>query len=155
MNGMWGYKVVDQNYKSATDLIRLLVNTSGKGANLLLNIGPQPNGELPALALDRLREIGKWTRVYGETIYGSVAGPVKPCEWGATTEKDGKVYVHVCPAKGTEAPSTITIPMAKKPKEVTDFQTGKKVAYTYKNKALNLAIPSTLTAPDHVLVVKR
>lgn len=107
------------------------------------------------MALDRLREIGKWTRVYGETIYGSVAGPVKPCEWGATTEKDGKVYVHVCPAKGTEAPSTITIPMAKKPKEVTDFQTGKKVAYTYKNKALNLAIPSTLTAPDHVLVVKR
>lgn len=155
MNGMWGYKVVDQNYKSATDIIRLLVNTSGKGANLLLNIGPQSNGELPALALDRLREIGKWMRVYGETIYGSVAGPVKPCEWGATTEKDGKVYVHVCPAKGTEAPTTITIPMAKKPKEVTDYQSGKKVAYTYKNKVLNLAIPTALTAPDHVIVVKR
>ena len=129
MNGMWGYKVVDQNYKSAAELIRLLVNTSGKGANLLLNIGPQPNGELPALALDRLREIGKWMRVYGETLYGSEAGPVKPCEWGATTEKDGKVYVHVCPAEGTKAPSDITIPMAKKPKEVTDFQTGKKVTY--------------------------
>ncbi len=155
MNGMWGYKVVDQNYKSAAEIIRLLVNTSGKGANLLLNIGPQPNGELPALALDRLREVGKWMRVYGETIYGSVAGPVKPCEWGATTEKDGKVYVHVCPAKGKKAPCNITIPMAKKPKEVIDFQSGKKVAYTYKNKELNLAIPSTLVAPDHVIVVKR
>lgn len=42
MNGMWGYKVVDKNYKSATDLIRLLVNTSGNGANLLLNIGHSP-----------------------------------------------------------------------------------------------------------------
>ncbi len=155
MNGMWGYKVVDQNYKSAEELIRLLLNTSGKGANLLLNIGPQPNGQLPAVALDRLKEIGKWMRVYGETLYGSVAGPVKPCEWGATTEKDGKVYVHVCPAQGTKAPGSITIPMAKKPKEVTDFQTGKKVTYTYKNKELNLVVPTTLTAPDHVIVVKR
>ena len=155
MNGMWGYKVVDQNYKSVAELIRLLLNTSGKGANLLLNIGPQPNGQLPAVALDRLKEIGKWMRVYGETLYGSVAGPVKPCEWGATTEKDGKVYVHVCPAQGTKAPASITIPMAKKPKEVTDFQTGKKVTYTYKNKELNLVVPTTLTAPDHVIVVKR
>lgn len=155
MNGMWGYKVVDQNYKSAAELIRLLVNTSGKGANLLLNIGPQPNGELPALALDRLREIGKWMRVYGETLYGSEAGPVKPCEWGATTEKDGKVYVHVCPAEGTKAPSDIAIPMAKKPKEVTDFQTGKKVTYTYKNKQLRIAVPATLAAPDNVIVVRR
>lgn len=155
MNGMWGYKVVDQNYKSAAELIRLLVNTSGKGANLLLNIGPQPNGELPALALDRLREIGKWMRVYGETLYGSEAGPVKPCEWGATTEKDGKVYVHVCPAEGTKAPSDITIPMAKKPKEVTDFQTGKKVTYIYKNKQLRIAVPATLAAPDNVIVVRR
>lgn len=155
MNGMWGYKVVDQNYKSVAELIRLLLNTSGKGANLLLNIGPQPNGQLPAVALDRLKEIGKWMRVYGETLYGSVAGPVKPCEWGATTEKDGKVYVHVCPAQGTKAPGSITIPMAKKPKEVTDFQTGKKVTYTYKNKELNLVVPTTLTAPDHVIVVKR
>ena len=155
MNGMWGYKVVDQNYKSAEELIRLLLNTSGKGANLLLNIGPQPNGQLPAVALDRLKEIGRWMRVYGETLYGSVAGPVKPCEWGATTEKDGKVYVHVCPAQGTKAPGSITIPMAKKPKEVTDFQTGKKVTYTYKNKELNLVVPTTLTAPDHVIVVKR
>ena len=155
MNGMWGYKVVDQNYKSAEELIRLLLNTSGKGANLLLNIGPQPNGQLPAVALDRLKEIGRWMRVYGETLYGSVAGPVKPCEWGATTEKDGKVYVHVCPAQRTKAPGSITIPMAKKPKEVTDFQTGKKVTYTYKNKELNLVVPTTLTAPDHVIVVKR
>ena len=107
------------------------------------------------MALDRLREMGKWMRVYGETLYGSVAGPVKPCEWGATTEKEGKVYVHICPDKEAKVPSTITMPMAKKPKEVTDFQTGKKLAYTYKNKELSIATPTTLTAPDHVIVVKR
>lgn len=69
MNGMWGYRVKDQNYKSVPELVRLLVRAAGKGANLLLNIGPQPNGELPALALDRLKGIGEWTSEYGETIY--------------------------------------------------------------------------------------
>ena len=59
MNGMWGYKVKDQNYKSSKELIRLLVKTAGKGANLLINIGPQPNGEIPELALDRLKAINK------------------------------------------------------------------------------------------------
>ena len=68
MNGMWGYKVIDTNYKSTTELIRFLVKTAGLGANLLLNIGPQPNGELPATALDRLKDMGEWLSVNGETI---------------------------------------------------------------------------------------
>lgn len=51
MNGMWGYKIVDQNYKSVKTLIHYLVKAAGRNANLLMNIGPQPNGELPAAAL--------------------------------------------------------------------------------------------------------
>ena len=155
MNGMWGYKVVDQDYKSTDELIRLLINTSGKGANLLLNIGPQPDDNLPALALDRRKGIGKWMRAYGETIYGTVAGPVKPCEWGATTERDGVVYIHVSPDNKTRLPGSVVIPLPKKPKAVTDFQNGKKVAYTYKDKKLTIALPGSLVAPDHVIVVKR
>ena len=95
MNGMWGYKIVDQNYKSAETLIRYLVSTSGKGANLLLNIGPQPNGELPAAAIDRLKALGEWTSRYGETIYGTVAGDVPAQEWGVTTRKGDRLFVHV------------------------------------------------------------
>ena len=69
MNGMWGYKIIDQNYKSTEELIRLLVRTSGKGANLLLNIGPQPNGELPATALDRKKwENGSVPTVRASTV---------------------------------------------------------------------------------------
>lgn len=155
MNGMWGYKVVDQNYKTVNDIIRLLVNTSGKGANLLLNIGPQPNGELPALALDRLKGLGQWMRIYGGTLYDTEAGPVKPCAWGATTEKNDTVFVHVCPTKDAESPRSISLPMTRKPRAVTDYQSGKRVTHTYRRGQLTIELPTTLVTPDHVIVIKR
>lgn len=155
MNGMWGYKVTDQNYKSADEIVRLLVNTSGKGANLLLNIGPQPNGELPALALERLEALGEWMKTYGNTIYGTKAGPVKPAEWGATTEKDGVVYVHICPAKDATVPEVIAIPMDRKPRAVTDYQTGKKLDFVYRNKQVRLVPPSSRTVADYVVAIRR
>mgnify|MGYP003290408028 CR=1 FL=1 len=95
MNGMWGYKVADQNYKSLDDLIQLLVKTSGMGANLLLNIGPQSSGELPVVALERLKGMGEWLRENGESIYETVAGDIKPQSWGVTTRKDDVLYVHI------------------------------------------------------------
>lgn len=95
MNGMWGYKITDQDYKSTDELIRLLVRTSGKGANLLLNIGPQPNGELPATALLRLKEIGEWLRENGESIYGTTAGDIEEQSWGVTTRKGNVLYLHI------------------------------------------------------------
>ena len=95
MNGMWGYKIIDQNYKSAETLIRYLVSTSCKGANLLLNVGPQPNGKLPDVALDRLKKLGEWTNCYGETIYGTTAGDIPAQEWGVTTRKGNRLFVHI------------------------------------------------------------
>jgi alpha-L-fucosidase len=95
MNGMWGYKVTDQEYKSTETLIRYLVSTAGKGANLLLNVGPQPNGELPAVAVERMKEIGEWLKANGETIYATEAGDVRQQEWGCTTRKGDRLFVHI------------------------------------------------------------
>ena len=95
MNGMWGYKITDQNYKSTKTLIHYLVKAAGKDANLLMNIGPQPDGELPAVAVQRLAEMGEWMKVYGETIYGTRGGCVTPRDWGVTTQKGNRLFVHV------------------------------------------------------------
>ena len=64
----------------------------GKGGNFLLNVGPQPDGQLPAAALSRLEEIGDWMKVNGEAIYGT--RPIAPYKDGQVvfTSKGQTVY---------------------------------------------------------------
>lgn len=95
MNGMWGYKIVDQNYKSPRTLIHYLVKAAGMNANLLMNIGPQPDGSLPSVSVERMEEVGEWMKIYGETIYGTRGGIISPRDWGVTTLKGNKLYVHI------------------------------------------------------------
>ena len=91
----WGFNITDTHYKSTKELIQMLVHAAGLNANLLLNIGPQADGQLPSTALSRLKEIGEWTRQYGETIYATRGGLVSPRDWGVTTQKGNKLYVHI------------------------------------------------------------
>lgn len=135
MNGMWGYKVVDQNYKSGKELIRLLVRTSGKGANLLLNIGPQPDGNLPAAALERLKEIGAWMRLNGETLYGSAAGPLGDGTDVVSTAKGNHVYVHVL---NDSIQGEMEFSLPDKVRKVTVF--GKNVPLKFKQKGSSLIL---------------
>src|SRR5204863_296625 len=76
MNDSWGFNLTDHNYKSLRDLIHYLVKAAGQGANLLLNIGPRPDGTIPPEAEERLRAIGEWLSTNGGAIYGTRAGPV-------------------------------------------------------------------------------
>ena len=125
MNGMWGYKVADQNYKSVPELIRLIVGAAGKGANLLLNIGPQPNGELPATALERLKGIGQFMNEYGECIYGTRAGDIPTQDWGVTTRKGDRLFIHVLKADAPE----LNLPLTCKVKSAKEFMGGAPVKF--------------------------
>jgi alpha-L-fucosidase len=99
MNDHWGYNKNDANWKSSRQLIRNLVDIVSKGGNYLLNIGPTALGEFPPESLERLHDIGAWTRVNGEAIHGSSASPFKSLAWGRCTQRgDGAntaLYLHV------------------------------------------------------------
>ena len=64
----WQYKPTNETYKSGTEIIDDLIQTRAEGGNLLLNIGPKPDGEIPIQEKDRLREIALWNFVNGEAI---------------------------------------------------------------------------------------
>jgi len=147
MNGMWGYKIIDQNYKSAETLIRYLVSTSGKGANLLLNIGPQPNGELPAAAIDRLRALGEWTSRYGETIYGTVAGDVPAQEWGVTTRKGNRLFVHIFDLGAKE----LLLPIQSKVKEAFVFDTKKPLKTKRSKEGVTIFFDEVPSGTDYIV----
>ena len=95
MNNAWGFNITDTRFKSARELIGYLVRAAGNGANLLLNIGPRPDGTIQPEAVQRLRELGRWLDIYGPSIYATRAGPVPPRDWGATTQRGDTVFVHV------------------------------------------------------------
>jgi len=95
INRAWGYNKGDSRHKSVQELIHYLVRAAGHNANFLLNVGPRPDGAIQPEFVERLNQIGAWLRINGDSIYGTRQGPIPPRDWGVTTQKGKKVYVHV------------------------------------------------------------
>ena len=81
MGTAWQYQPQNDVYKTGGQCISLLIETRAKGGNLLLNVGPKPDGELPIEQEERLREVALWMFVNQEAIYA-----VRP--WVVTNEND-------------------------------------------------------------------
>ena len=92
LNGSWGFNITDRNYKTINQVIQMAVGAAGRNANLLLNIGPMPNGEIPSEFRDTLAAAGKWFQKNSQTIYGTRGGPIKPQPWGVTTQSLNNIY---------------------------------------------------------------
>ena len=98
--GAWGYQP-DAKLKSRDDVIRLLVGAVGRDGNLLLNVGPRPDGRIPPEYVQRLREIGDWLRQYGDSIYATRGGPYLPGDFGVSTYRDRTIYLHILKLAGS------------------------------------------------------
>jgi alpha-L-fucosidase len=92
--GAWGYQA-NAKVKSLKDCVQMLVKVAGRDGNLLLNVGPKPDGEIDPPQAQRLREIGQWLEKYGKSIYCTRGGPFLPGEYGVSTHRDKWIFVHV------------------------------------------------------------
>ncbi len=95
LNDHWGYCSADRHYKPARMVVRSLVECVSKNGNMLLNVGPNAKGEIPEESLAILKEVGRWMKENGESIYGCGISELPKPEWGRYTQKGKKVYAHI------------------------------------------------------------
>jgi alpha-L-fucosidase len=90
----WAYKP-GEPLKSLEQALRILVGTVGGNGNLLLNVGPMPDGRIDPRQAARLAEMGTWLARNGGAVYGTRGGPFTPGTWGASTRHGNRIYLHV------------------------------------------------------------
>lgn len=153
MNETWGYKSYAHNWKTTETLVRNLVDIASKGGNYLLNVGPKADGTFPQESIDRLKEVGAWMKVNGESIYDTRASPFGLFAWGRCTMKENKgntiLYLSVFnwPADGK-----LAIPGLKNQVvSSTLLAGGQTVKTTASSEGLTIDVPAK--APDAIASV--
>lgn len=92
----WGYNKYETDFKTDRDLIRMLVEVVSKGGNLLLNVGPRPDGTIQPEFVERLEAIGRWMSTNAEAIYETTASPFTRLPfYGRATVKGSTLFLHV------------------------------------------------------------
>ena len=152
ISNSWGYNIGDTSYKSKKQLINTLVKAASLGSNLLLNIGPMPSGKIQPEFKERLAAMGDWLKIYGESIYGTEAGFVKPTDQWSVTQKGDKLYVHVIDQKLT-AITLLPVPF-KKVKKAYLLNGNKPVNYTLKGGKLEIDTKFNTDEIDNVVVLE-
>ncbi|MCG8556201.1 MAG: alpha-L-fucosidase [Proteobacteria bacterium] len=138
MNGHWGYNAMDSNFKSVKALVHYLVRAAGLNGNLLLNVGPPPDGKFQPEVVQRLQGMGEWTSQKGHTLYKTRGGPMAEQKWGVMTHMhDGtRSYLHVLDPTGIagqlQVPVTgnVTAVKLESTGAAVPFQAGQQLALT-------------------------
>lgn len=138
INNSWGFNLRDNRNKSLKDLIQYLVKAAGYNANFLLNVGPMPNGKIQPDHVTLLKQMGEWLKKNGETIYETQGGPVSARNWGVTTQKGNKVYVHVL---NWQDESLLIPAWGKRVRSAKMFATGTPIKFTQNDYGILLNIP--------------
>jgi alpha-L-fucosidase len=133
----WAWKPNDR-LKTLKECIDILVRSVGGDGNLLLNVGPMPNGEIEARQVERLKEIGDWLKKYGDTIYSTRGGPFKTGEWGGSTYSGNNIYLHIV---NWGDKSTFMLPKIDKEIISCKALTGGKATMRQTDKGIEISLP--------------
>ena len=147
----WGYNPDDPLSKmTATEIVRRLVRTRARGANLLLNVAPAPDGSIPETIRTRLAEVGEWIRKYGDTVFGTEPAAYKVMATVSTRSADGKtVWLHCMPDKASPKYG-MWMQAHDRILAATDLVTGEPVPFEQKDVKGKSMLLMTLAIPDGV-----
>ena len=95
LNDHWCYVQRDKNFKSAKNVINMLMECVSNGGNLLLNVGPNAKGEIPEESVKILEEVGEWMHLNGEAVYGCGTVDMERPSWGRVTRNEDAIYLYV------------------------------------------------------------
>ena len=153
LNKSFGYHKLDYCWKSVDSLLRCLISNASHNGNYQLNIGPCPDGTIPAPSIRRLREIGAWMKVNGKSIYGTSSAPCPEPAWGRLTMgKDGTLYAHVF--ENTIFGELVLEGLTVSPTAIHILETGQDVPFHFHDGRLSFQMPSeTLAAPLNVVCI--
>lgn len=143
----WGYTMGDDDWKSPRQVISMLLTAAKGNGNLLLNVGPEPGGSIPAAAEKILRETGNWLSKNSEAIYNTEVFDMALMERGSHRSD----WSHVCDytVSGSNLFLTMKFPtcgclriagLLAKPLRVTLLASGKDCKFTYSEKDGKLVI---------------
>jgi len=145
--GGWSYRT-DGKVKPFAECIRNLVACATGDGNLLLDVGPDSFGVIPADQANRLSQIGDWIRKYGFSVYGTEGGPFRNGSWGGCTFKGKKVYLHLFEA----APDLIELPAFREKLLSVKNLTGGNVKVTAENGKVQIRSTSKdRNLPDTII----
>jgi alpha-L-fucosidase len=147
-HNQWAWGGPKDGVKPFAECLAMLVSAAGGDGNVLLNVGPQPDGRIPPDQAARLKEMGAWLARYGESIYGTRGGPFKPGKWGASTRKDNRIYVHVYQFDGNK----LELPPLSAKVKSARLLTGGSLECVQTDGAVTLTVPAANQAKVDTLI---
>jgi len=136
LTGTWGH-ILGRPMRSLRSCVQLLAAVAVRDGNLLLNVGPTPEGTIEPRQIRRLAEVGEWLGRYGESIYGTRGGPVTPAPWGGSTYRGNTVYLHIL----DWPEDTLTLPALQRRIVASQSLTGRTVSVRQMNEGIEVDVP--------------
>jgi len=133
----WAWKFKDKP-RPINEAATTLLKCVGGNGNLLLNVGPDSLGQIPADFTERLREFGSWLKPIGSSIYGTKGGPYSPTPNVLCTSRGNYAYLHVLPA----APDTLVMPPLKVKVLSAKVMGGESLSFIQTKKFLKVILPA-------------
>jgi alpha-L-fucosidase len=135
MNQSWGWVPDDLDYKSERHLVHALVETVGRGGNLLLNVGPRGDGSLAPIQAGRLAAVGRWMDRHAEAVHDTEPG-LAPWQWyGPSTRRGQRIYLF-CVQRPYATATVRGVPI-RRVARVIDLGSGEDLAWTTRSSVLD------------------